>query len=259
MEPGSLLNRHRPQALQSGAVSVVVCTYNRSDSLIRALESLCRQRTAASAYEVIVVDNNSSDDTRSVVDSFRRLHPNVVYRFEPGQGLSHARNRGWREARGDYVAFVDDDCEVPEQWLECARGIIGGHAPVLFGGPFYAAYRSPKPCWWKERYDIDFSRRHRPVAGRLPPGTYLDGGNLFIRRAVLRDVGGFDPGLGMSGRNLGYGEDTMVQMRIEGAMPSERPYYAPELYVHHLVRGEKMKLGACSPRPAGVLGQPRLG
>ena len=78
--------------------SVIVCTYNRSGLLRRALEALCRQTLASSEYEIIIVDNNSHDDTRVVGEDFRRRFSHIRYCFEVQQGLSHARNRGWLAA-----------------------------------------------------------------------------------------------------------------------------------------------------------------
>ncbi len=79
-------------------ISVVVCTFNRANMLATILQSLCEQSIETSEYEVVVVDNNSTDDTREVVDEFHRCFSNIRYCSESKQGLSHARNRGWREA-----------------------------------------------------------------------------------------------------------------------------------------------------------------
>jgi glycosyltransferase involved in cell wall biosynthesis len=223
-------------------ISVVVCTYNRADLLANALHTVCEQSLASSEYEIIVVDNNSTDDTRAVAESFCCRYPNVRYCFEGKQGVSRARNRGWKEARGDYVAYVDDDCEVPKQWLAVAKRIIEQQAPTVFGGPYYAFYNSPKPRWWKERYDLDFSRKYRETAGLLPSGKYQDGGNMFIQRSALARIGGFNLDFGPKGQDLAYGEDTLMHIEIREMIPEQRSYYAPELYVNHLVRAEKMSL-----------------
>ncbi|MGD8380729.1 MAG: glycosyltransferase, partial [Syntrophobacterales bacterium] len=90
-------------------ISVIVCTYNRAELLGGTLRTLCHQTLDTSEYEVIVVDNNSTDNTREVVDEFCRRSSNVRYCFEPQQGLSHARNQGLQEAKGKYVAYIDDD------------------------------------------------------------------------------------------------------------------------------------------------------
>jgi len=218
-------------------ISVVLCTYNRAELFANALNTLCEQRLETSLYEVIVVDNNSKDSTSEIAKNFCRDHPNIRYFLETHQGLSHARNRGWQEARGLYVAYVDDDCKMPASWLTIAVEIIDKIAPAVFGGPYFAFYDSPKPYWWKDRYgSYEQSRLSRPLR-RL---EYLRGGNIFFRRKVLEEMNGFEVGLGMSGQTLGYGEETHLQRRIRSEMPNDIIYYDPRLYTYHLVRSEKM-------------------
>jgi len=221
------------------SVSVVVCTYNRADVLVHALRSLCDQSLDASQYELIAVDNNSQDNTREFIEGFCRRYPQVRYCLEKQQGLSHARNRGWRESRGGYVAYVDDDCKVPDDWLEKAFEVLTRLSPAVFGGPYYGYYNSPKPGWWKERYG---SFEHSETDGALAQGTYLRGGNIFFQRAMLEAVGGFDCRYGMVGEKLAYAEETDLQKRIRSAHPDALIHYEPTLLVYHLVRPEKMTL-----------------
>jgi len=101
----------------SPLISIVVCTYNRAKLLAGVLKTLCEQRFDASDYEVIVVDNNSIDDTLVTVESFCSQYANIQYYFEPHQGLSQARNRGWQEANGEYVALLNNDTVVEHDWL----------------------------------------------------------------------------------------------------------------------------------------------
>ena len=121
-------------------ISVIICTYNRADLLTDVLQTVCEQTLERSEYEVIVVDNNSTDDTSAVSHTFVARYSNVRYCFEPQQGLSHAPNRGWREARGDVVIYLDDDCIVPYGTQVVASEIIEQHFPDLFGGPFEPFY-----------------------------------------------------------------------------------------------------------------------
>ena len=147
------------------------------------------------------MDNNSTDSTRSVAESFIHRYPNIRYCFEPKQGLSHARNRGWQEAQGKYVAYSDDDCKVPEQWLEVAQDVIENVSPAVFGGSYFAIYNTPKPRWFKDSYGSnDFGNEART----LDENEYLTGGNIFFRRSLLDYVGGFDPNFGMSGPKIAY-------------------------------------------------------
>jgi glycosyltransferase involved in cell wall biosynthesis len=219
------------------AISVVICTFNRAELLSSVLQTLCEQTINKSDYEVLVVDNNSQDSTPNLTKTFCRNYPNIRYFLETRPGLSHARNRGWQEAKGLYVAYVDDDCKIPAQWLEIAMKIIDQIAPAAFGGPAYAFYNSPKPYWWKDSYG-DYEQS--PVPRPLDPLEYLQGNNMFFRRKVLECMNGFDVRLGMSDKNLGYHEETELQRRIRKTMSHELIYYDPGLHVFHLVRPEQM-------------------
>jgi len=220
-------------------ISVIICTYNRAELVGTALKSLCKQTAEKSHYEVIVVDNNSEDNTRVVTEGFCRRYPNLRYCMEKRQGLSHARNRGWRESQGIYVAYIDDECKVPDQWLAVALQIIEQLSPAVFGGPYYGYHNSLKPRWWKESYG---AFEHSKTASALNQGEYVRGGNIFIRRSLLEAIGGFDSRYGMVGPKLAYGEETELQRRIREMRPNELIYYDPQLYVWHLVRPEKMTL-----------------
>lgn len=206
--------------------------------LKRALESLVRQTLDKTLYEIIVVDNNSSDNTRLEVERFSNVDA-VRYVFEKQQGLSYARNRGWQEARGEYIAYIDDDCTVPSQWLAVANEIIDKLTPGMFGGPYLASYDAPKPKWFKDSYG---SHVQGNKARFLAKHEYLDGGNMFIRQSLLEKAGGFDVAWGMSGNKLGYAEETVLQNLIRSTMPEERIYYDPSLEVYHLVHSDKMSL-----------------
>ena len=104
-------------------VSVVIGTYNRCDVLRGALESLMNQDSGDTQYEVIVVDNNSSDDTRTIVENLRDKWGanNLIYCFERTQGVSYARNRGISLARGRLIAFTDDDITPARDWVASVR------------------------------------------------------------------------------------------------------------------------------------------
>lgn len=220
-------------------ISVVVCTYNRADLLANVLQTLCEQTIDISEYEVIIVDNNSTDNTRAVAEDFCRRYPHVRYCLETQQGLSHARNRGWQEARGEYVGYIDDDGKAPPEWLVVARDVINQIAPAAFGGSYFAFYNTPKPRWFRDEYGTHDLGAQAHV---LDPNEYVSGGNLFFRRAVLEVLGGFDPALGMSGQRIAYGEETALLRRMRTEMPDQMIYYEPRLYVYHLVAARKMAL-----------------
>jgi glucosyl-dolichyl phosphate glucuronosyltransferase len=217
-------------------ISVVVCTYNRTELLRTALETLCKQSLDTSLFEIIVVDNNSTDNTRSVIESFMG-HGNVRYVLEKMPGISYARNAGWLLAQGQYVGFTDDDVRVPENWLEVAEKIIETKSPDIFGGPYFPFYISPKAAWFKDEYQsLDLGPRSR----MLSDTEYFHGPNMFFRRSLLDEFGGFDPKLGHHGDVLGYGEEATLIRKIRSKKPGATAFYEPGLYVLHLVQSMKM-------------------
>lgn len=219
-------------------ISVALCTHNRADLLRLALESLRGQTLPRSQFEVLIVDNNSTDHTSDVADEFAS-DEGTRYIFEPQMGLSHARNRAWREARGRYVAYLDDDAKAPPDWLKVASGIIEAKSPAIFGGPSRAFYVSKKPKWFKDEYaQHSLGDTARP----LKESEYLFGFNMFFRRDAFAIFGGFDPNLGMIGAKIAYGEETAVQYRLRREAPNEVIYYAPDVYVYHLAAPDKMVL-----------------
>src|SRR5215216_2688114 len=112
-------------------ISVIISTYNRCDMLSSAIEKLLAQERERVAYEIIIVDNNSTDRTREVVESFiARGHSNLRYVFEPRQGVSHARNRGIAHAAAPIIAFADDDVVVSLDWVATIKRAFDEHTSV---------------------------------------------------------------------------------------------------------------------------------
>ena len=221
--------------------SVVVCTRNRQDLLRVALESLARQDYPRDRFEVIVVDNDSTDETPVVTEEFSRRCGNVRHILEKKLGHCNARNRGWREATGHYVAYVDDDCKMPPQWLAVAQSIVEEIGPGAFGGPYHPFTLTRKPIWFKSDYYS--SDRGFPAETLTGYDCFrLTGGNLFVRRDLLESLGGFDPKLGMRGKVVGYGDETDLLRRIRDERPDEIIYYDPAVYLFHLARAEKLTL-----------------
>lgn len=220
-------------------ISVVICTYNRADLARQAITFVLAQDFPQTGYELLIVDNNSTDHTNALAQEFCKAYPNVRYFLESQVGLSHARNRGWQEAAGKYVAYIDDDCKVPPTWLRAASRVIEQVHPSAFGGPYYAFYNSPKPAWFKDEYG---SHVQGVVARSLKIDEYLCGGNMFLRLDILSKLGGFNTEFGMKGDKYSYGEETELFHRLRSVFPDSLIYYDPALFVYHLVRAEKMKL-----------------
>ncbi|MBK9123560.1 MAG: glycosyltransferase family 2 protein [Chloroflexi bacterium] len=217
-------------------ISVVICTFNRVDLLRKALESLSRQDCDANRYEVIVVDNNSTDLTGEMVRSCSAPF-DVRYVLETTQGLSHARNRGWREAQGEYIAYLDDDAIAPPHWLSLASQIIEAHRPAMFGGPVREFTEKDPPFWYKPSYMVALDLDEPQVLG---PTYLVVGCNMFCSRRILELTGGFHPDLGMLGNRIGYAEEDFLQSQIRSLGGDNVIFGHPNLYIGHLVRSEKL-------------------
>jgi len=191
--------------------SVVIGTHNRADLLELALQTLSEQTLASDKFEVLVIDNCSTDTTREVTEHYMS-GGNVRYVYEDKIGIGHARNRGMNEARGVYVVYTDDDCKLPSDWLSRAATIVETHQPDVFGGPFYPFYLSPKPDWFLDAYGgYTLGDEPRWLTVNERP---LTGGNLFIEKNILKSVGGFNTNFGMVGKKIGYSQDTIVQFYL---------------------------------------------
>jgi glucosyl-dolichyl phosphate glucuronosyltransferase len=207
--------------------------------MVQAVQSLLDQTLDRGRFEILIVDNNSTDDTAERARRLGEDHSHVRCLSELQQGLSSARNCGWRGARGTFVGFLDDDAKAPPEWLSVAEEVVQAHDPDIFGGPYYPFYEGSKPRWFRDAYG---SREMATGPGYLTGDKTLSGSNIFFRRQLLEEVGGFDPRFGMTGEKVWYGEETALQLSIRRTHPGSQSYYEPRLYVEHLVRQQKMTL-----------------
>jgi len=222
-------------------LSIIVSTYNRSRLLESCLSSLVNQDLSNNLYEIIVVDNNSTDNTKNIVDNFIKkfLKCKISYVLETRQGLSYARNAGCENAKGEYLAYIDDDAEAPENWVKSIIKTTDKIKPHILGGPIYPYYLSKKPLWFKDEYEI---RSNGETKRFLIGGEYLSGSNFIIKKAFLTELGKFNPDLGMRGDELRYGEETGLMIEARKKVKDVRIYYNPELKVMHRVKNISMNL-----------------
>ncbi len=222
--------------------SVIVCTFNRSGLLEDTLRQLELQDLPADKYEVIVVDNNSTDNTREIAEQFTSRTANFQYVFEPIQGVSRARNRGYEEAKGEYLVYVDDDVLVEKGHLSAVDSVVTRFDPDIIGGPLYPQYMDSKPKWFKDSYET----RWHGDESRFSTTCRVNGGNAVIRRTVLESVGLYDTQISFAGTNRSsMGEDAKVldTYRRQVPLDKQKVYYSVEATVHHKITGFKMTRG----------------
>lgn len=216
-------------------VTILICTYNRAELLKIALESFVKQTVEKTFFEIIVVDNNSNDFTKQVCTNFSKKLPQLKYVLEENQGLSYARNRGYLEAKSEYVAYLDDDAKASENWVETLLQIISDVKPDTFGGPIYPFYLSRKPDWFKDEYQT-FNLYN--YTGWMKKEHSLSGSNMIFRRDILQEFNGFSVNLGMKGNQQAYGEESDLIERLKEA--GKKIYYDQKLTVFHLVPEHKL-------------------
>ncbi len=222
--------------------SIIVCTYNRADSLRETLQALKAQKTEpALSWEVVVVDNRSTDHTKSVIESFQKDWPTLRYVYEANQGLSHARNRGINTARGEILLFTDDDVLPEPDWLENILAGIQRHQADACGGYIAPIWEIPPPPWLTERFHGFLAIRadrtdDYPITA---PGQAPFGANMAFRRSVFDQVGLFDTERGRKGKTLASGEDGEMFERLLKA--GYEVVFLGNARVHHKVEGFRLK------------------
>jgi glycosyltransferase involved in cell wall biosynthesis len=209
------------------------------------LESVATQRHPAQRWECIVVDNNSKDDTRERVEAFAAAHPDLQLRyvFESNQGLSYARNRGIEEAKGEIIAFVDDDERIVEEFVSAYVELFASHPDAMSaGGKIVAEYPTGRPRWMSKYAEqpianpMDFGKSIKP----FPKGRIPGGGNMAMRRSVFDKIGRFDTSLGRTGKQLIGGEESDLFERIEAA--GMACYYVPRAVMYHIIPESKLTI-----------------
>ena len=219
-------------------VSLIIATYNGAKKLPTTLESLTKQTLDREIWEVVIVNNNSTDNTAEVVMEFAKAHPELRVKlvFEPQQGLSFARNRGIDESEGEYIVIIDDDeIACPDLLTEYYEFLDTCPYVVAAGGKITPHYPKRRPLWMSRITE-------RPIAGTLnlgkeirifPEGKYFGGGNMCLRRTAINYYGKFDTNLGRRGSKLLGGEEKELYMRYYTS--GEDIFYLPKAEIFHII------------------------
>jgi hypothetical protein len=216
--------------------------------LARTLESIESGHRPAEAWELVVVDNNSTDDTRQVIERFADRLP-IRYEFESTPGLSNARNRALSVAAGRFILWTDDDVLVSPNWLmSYLKGFCQWPDSPVFGGPIEPLFEGVPPRWLQEELtiseplqamfvvrstDLPASFRHGEA------GNYPYGANMAMRTQLVREIG-FDPTLGRREDLLIHGEETIV---IDQLLKHGQGHFLAKASVRHFIPRERQTLG----------------
>jgi len=223
-------------------VSIVLSTYNRCDMLLQALQSLARQQAPGIDFEVIVVDNNSTDSTRQIAESFVAENQRVRYLFEARQGLSFARNAGIHAARADAIAFTDDDVKVAPDWVyQIHRALLRFPEAEFVGGRVIPVWQDAMPVWAHARMSpfalLDLGDKPVRVCSRNR--RCLIGACLAVRTRALAKAGLFSTETQRVQDGVGSTEDADWETQIWNY--GGHGMYVPEIVVHSPLSKDRLR------------------
>jgi glycosyltransferase involved in cell wall biosynthesis len=219
-------------------LSVIICTYNRDKYLYNALKSIAENDFPCNSYEIVLVNNNSIDNTETECQRFQANFPDINFRYfvELQQGLSHARNRGIKEAHGDFFVFLDDDSFVKKNYLANLDKNLKLYPDMLaFGGKITPLFESGKtPAWlskWTYSWVSAIDLGNKSVL--FENNKYPIGANMGISKRSVEVIGFFNPQLGRSQKKLLAGEEKDFFYRLKKLKGDIR--YLPDIEVEHVI------------------------
>lgn len=224
-------------------LSVIICTYNRDKYIYNVLKSLAENTLSLDLYEIVLIDNNCTDNTKNECERFAKDFPNVIFRtfVETNQGLSYARNRGIKESKGDVVVYVDDDALVNKEYLQTYYDFFNQHPEIdAAGGAIIPQYETEEPEWMSHftKVLITCYKYHGDKVREFPKNDFPSGGNAAYRASVFKKVGLFNVELGRKGDSLVGAEekDIFDKMTTLGM----RFYYLPTAILYHQIPDKKL-------------------
>lgn len=248
------MNRDKP------ILSVIICTYNREECILAALDSLNVQIFDKSKYEVLLINNNSTDNTASLCEHYGADKPDFRYRYfvEKTQGLSYARNRGIAESMGDIVIFMDDDAKAEPDYLQNMSNFFEKYPDAMAsGGRIYPDFETKRPRWMSHflvslTSSIDRGDQVQLFKNR----SFPIGANMAFRRSVFTDYGVFNVDLGRIGKNLLGAEEKDIFYRL--MKDGKKVYYVPDAIVHHYVPDARLTFSFFKRQAVGIGSSERL-
>jgi len=224
-------------------MTIAICTWNRAAYLRECVLSVLQDcRSLPGPWEVMVVDNGSTDETAHVLSELS-AQPGVTTLRESRRGLSHARNTAVAHARGKIVVFLDDDVLVPSGYAQAIRAAFDVQAADIVGGPVLPRWESRPPFWFTPGYYgvLGLLPNLQLVEGRGYPRIF--GANMAFRREVLAGLGDapFSPKLGRSGTRLLGGEESLLISNLH--QRGTKVVFAEHALVYHRVPAHRLTIG----------------
>jgi glycosyltransferase involved in cell wall biosynthesis len=235
-------------------LSIVVCTYNREVFIEKTLNYLSKQSAGPQDYEVLIVDNNSTDRSASICKDFvtRAGSRHFHYFLEQNQGHTFARNKGIMESEGEYIAFLDDDAWVNGNYCKEIIKYFDSNPDVMaIGGKITPVYEGPIPKW--------MSKYLLPLVAGLDMGNqvkefkyskYPIGANMAFRAEVFENYGYFNTELGRRGEELEGGDEKDMVYRLK--KDGKKVHYVPSIHVEHIIPESRTRMTYIKGQAIGV-------
>ena len=225
-------------------ITLIICTYNREKYIGPLLDSIAKNDYPTKDYEIVLVDNNCTDNTRGVCEQFTAVHPEVTlhYVVEPEQGLSAARNKGIQEAKGDIIIYVDDDALVDSDYIRIyAEHFATQPETMAAGGPIEPLYETSEPAWMSPytKALLTAWMNYGTQVREYPNGRYPGGGNAAYRKEVFERVGLFNTELGRKGNLLLASEEKDIFDKMKAL--DMKVLYLPTPVLHHCIPQAKLE------------------
>lgn len=228
---------------ESFLITVALCTHNHADRLPRTLVDMGRLIPPAQPWEIIAVDNASTDATSALLADSAWWPPGIPVRIlqEQRLGLSSARNCALKEARGKYLIFMDDDETPDPQWLRAYETAMMKHKPDALGGKIDVLFEHGEQPSWLQAELLGFLGKldHGEACWLTDPATPFYGGNFAVRKDLFLSLGEFDTSLGRKGQINAGGEDTEFYRRL--IAHDCRVRWVPDAIIKHRIRADKLR------------------
>ncbi len=222
--------------------SFITCTYNREKYLGQTLKAVCEQTFPSDDHEIIVIDNNSTDNTAKICEEFGLKYADRQFRYfkETDQGFSFALNRGIREAKGEYIIFVDDDETIIPEHLQRLDKHLKEHPQAqLCASPVIPVYEKGQPKWmshFTQRLIGGYFNQGNKVK-KLDAKNYPGTGHTIIKRELYEKYGNYNTELGRKGTSLIGAEDKDMFNRLKNNRVV--CYYFPDVPIYHHIPKDK--------------------
>ena len=223
-------------------LSITICTYNRLEYLKKCLTSILDQTQGSQIIEINIIDNNSTDNTKNYIAERQKEFPEINYYIEKKQGISHARNLSFKVCKGNFLAFVDDDAVINKNWLESLLNELKNqNQNIVYGGPIYPKFETEPEKWIDKNYFVREFKETDGFLGTIKSKEGFSGGNMCISKNLFLKSDEFNTEIGMTGGNLGLGEEPDFFYKLVKNNKEVKLYNISEMSITHSEASYKLE------------------